>query len=73
MRQSRKGSLTESIVNTMIGFWIGVGAQWAVFPLFGMSPSFAQNCGIAVCFTIVSIVRSYVLRRLFNRFNWFNG
>ncbi len=36
-----------------------------VFPLFGFQASLDQNFGIAMVFTVVSLVRSYALRRLF--------
>jgi hypothetical protein len=39
----------------------------AVFPLFGIRVTLSANLAIGAAFTIVSIVRSYVLRRLFER------
>lgn len=65
--QTRRGSLIESIANVVIGYWIAVAAQLVIFPLFGVRASMAQNLGIGLAFTAVSLVRSYALRRLFNR------
>jgi hypothetical protein len=59
-------SLVESIANVVVGFAITVWAQMIVFPLFGIGASFAQNLGIGVVFTAVSLARSYALRRLFD-------
>jgi len=39
--------------------------QIAIFPMFGISVSAADNFLIAVIFTVVSIARSFTLRRLF--------
>jgi len=66
MAQTRKRSALESAVNVMIGYGIAVSAQIVVFPLFGIHVPLASNLAIGVIFTIVSLVRSYCLRRLFN-------
>ena len=39
--------------------------QLLVFPLFGMEATLRQNLAIGGIFTMVSLVRSYVLRRMF--------
>lgn len=67
MSQSRRGSLIEAVANVVIGYGIAVGAQVAIFPLFGIHLPLADNLLIGVLFTVVSLVRSYFLRRLFNR------
>ena len=66
MSQSRKASLAESLVNVAVGFWVAVAAQLLVLPMFGLQVSATDNLAIATIFTIISIVRSYLLRRLFN-------
>lgn len=53
-------------MNVLIGFWIAVAAQSVIFPLFGIRITLATNLGIACFMTVVSIVRSYFVRRLFN-------
>lgn len=67
MAQSRLGSLAESVVNVLVGYGVAVGAQIAIFPLFGVHLPVSDNLLIGVLFTAVSLVRSYLLRRLFNR------
>lgn len=64
--QSRRGSALEAVVNVLVGYWIAVLAQLAIFPLFGWRPSLSENLAIGGLFTVVSLVRSYCLRRLFN-------
>ena len=66
MSQSRKGSLLEAVVNVAVGFGISLGAQLVLFPWFGIHVDARMNIQIGGCFTAVSIVRAYVLRRLFN-------
>jgi hypothetical protein len=66
MRQSRLGSLTEACLNVIIGYIIAVGSQLLIFPLFGIHASLSDNLLIGGAFTIVSLVRSYLLRRAFN-------
>ena len=64
--QSRWMSLVESATNIVVGFGLAVLTQVLVFPLFGLSVSLGENLGIGAVFTVVSLVRSFVLRRIFN-------
>ena len=64
--QSRTMSLVESVANVVVGFAVAVAAQLIVFPLFDIKASLAQNIGVGIAFTAVSLARSYVLRRAFN-------
>lgn len=65
--QSRRMSMIESIANVIVGYGVALGTQLAVFPLFGMKPRLSDNMAIGAIFTVVSLIRSYVLRRAFNR------
>ena len=65
MRQSRRMSLLESLTNVAIGYGVAVATQIAVFPLFGLEVSLYDNLAIGGLFTLVSIARSYAVRRLF--------
>lgn len=65
--QSRAGSMIEAVANVAIGYGIAVAANIVVLPLFGFYPSLAQYAQIGLIFTGISLVRSYCLRRLFNR------
>lgn len=70
MRQSRRMSLVESLANVVVGYGIAVATQAAVFPLFGLQASLTENVAIGGIFTGVSILRSYLMRRLFERLSW---
>jgi hypothetical protein len=65
--QSRLASFIESCANVMIGYWVAIIAQVILFPLFGIHGiGFGKNLAIGAAFTLVSLVRSYCIRRLFN-------
>ena len=65
--QSRAASLAEAAGNVLVGYLVALLAQQLVFPIFGIHTSLAQDSAIAAAFTGVSLVRSYVLRRIFER------
>jgi hypothetical protein len=65
VKQSRWMSLVEAVTNVLVGYGVAVATQWTVFPLFGLHATLQQNLLIGLIFTIVSLVRSYVLRRAF--------
>ena len=67
MAQSRRMSLVEAAVSTAIGYVVAVATQIVVFPVFGLKVGFIENLGIGLAFTVVSVVRSYLVRRLFER------
>jgi hypothetical protein len=64
--QSRVMSLIEALANVLVGYSVAVATQVMVFPIFGLHASLDQNLAIGLIFTVVSLVRSYALRRLFN-------
>lgn len=67
MTQTRIGSALETAANIAIGFAINWTANVLILPLFGFPVTGAQAFHIGLWFTGISIVRSYVLRRVFNR------
>jgi uncharacterized membrane protein (DUF485 family) len=66
--QSKRGSLIEAVVNVAFGIAVAWGATWLVFPWFGYEATWSATLGITLIFTVVSLVRSYLIRRLFVRF-----
>lgn len=65
--QSPAWSLIEASVSVAIGYVVAILANVIVLPLFGMPVRLDQAAGIAFAFTFISLVRSYLVRRLFNR------
>ena len=60
-------SLIESVTNTSIGFTVSLCLQLIIYPIMGIPVTFGQNIVITIVFTVVSVLRGYVVRR------WFNG
>lgn len=67
MHQSRKGSAIESIANIIIGYFVAIGSQIIIFPLFNIHIPLSENFIIGGYFTVVSLIRSYTLRRVFTK------
>lgn len=67
MTQSRLQSLIEAWINVLIGYWVAIASQLLIFPLFGIHIPLYDNLLIGGYFTVISLARSYVVRR------WFNG
>ena len=65
--QTKKQSLFEAITNTAVGFIISLIASFIIFPMVGIHTTPLQNLGVTIFYTIISIIRSYVIRRWFNR------
>lgn len=65
--QTKIKSLTESVINTVVGITMSFIIQIIIYPILDIEVNLNQNVIITITFTIVSIFRSYVIRRLFNR------
>ena len=65
MKQSPTMSFLEAIANVVIGYTVAVGTQILIFPMFGLHTSLGQNLKLGAAFTVVSMLRSFALRRLF--------
>ena len=66
MQQTRLESLIESIINIVIGYMVALLSQLMIFPMFDIHVSLTDNLLIGAWFTLISLVRSYVIRRWFN-------
>lgn len=60
-------SAVEAVANVAIGYVVAVAANAVVLPMFGLHPTAFDSFAIGALFTAISLARSYVLRRLFNR------
>lgn len=68
MTQTRKMSLVESCCNIAVGFVVAMLTwEFVIEPVFNIEKSYVDNLGITTIFTVISLARSYVLRRIFNR------
>ena len=66
MEQSRLGSFIETCMNIAIGYGVALLSQLAIFPHYGINIPLSSNLWIGLWFTVISLVRSYVIRRWFN-------
>lgn len=66
MAQTKTGSFAEAWANIAVGFTINYIANLLIFPLFGFHISLEANFLMGLIYTVISLVRSYVLRRYFN-------
>ncbi len=68
MSQTRTHSFIEAWTNIFIGYSINLLANFIIFPLYGWELSLTVNIEIGVIYTVISLVRSYTLRRIYNHF-----
>ena len=66
MKQSRAMSLIEAATNVVVGYALAVATQIVVFPWFGIETGLAEHLTIGLAFVGVSLLRGYMLRRLFD-------
>lgn len=66
--QTRTHSVIEVLVNIGTGFIISaLLQQFVVAKIWNLQTSAADNLQITVFFTVVSVIRSYIFRRLANK------
>ena len=65
--QTKLQSAIESAVNILIGYLVALASQLIVFPQFGINIPLADNLLIGFWFTVISLIRSYLVRRYFNK------
>lgn len=59
-------SFIEAWINVAIGFAINFAANMLILPLIGFHITAGQNLFIGLLYTIISVARSYAVRRWFN-------
>lgn len=66
--QSKRMSAAETITSTVIGLIVSFASNTFIFYVLGISVPLRQNIIMIAFFTLVSVVRGYCVRRLFNSF-----
>lgn len=66
MSQSKRMSMVEAVVNTAIGLVVAMVATAAICKVYTIPMSWDNNFIITFWMTVLSVLRSYVLRRFFN-------
>ena len=70
MGQSRLSSFVEAVVNTAFGFVFSFAIQKILNKAYEVQMSDATAAWFVVWFTIASLARSYIIRRLWNNEFW---
>ena len=65
MKQSNLMSFIESTINILVGFGIACIAQAIFLPMLGVPIPWSANFAFAAIMTVISIGRSFLLRRAF--------
>ena len=65
--QSKTHSFLETCSNLVIGYVVAVASQMVFYHYYEIQISLNDNMAICVWMTFVSIIRSYALRRWWNR------
>lgn len=69
MSQSRRLSLIESLTQQAVGLFLSILLwEFVAKPVWNIQTDMADNITITLLFTLVSICRGYIFRRIFNRF-----
>jgi predicted Na+-dependent transporter len=66
-QQTKKHSMLESITNTSIGLLTTLIFSPIIYSMIGMEYTYSQLGMATVLFTILSIIRGYIIRRWFNK------
>jgi len=64
--QSKSMSMVEAVVNTVVGLGVAMVATAAICKAYGIPMTWENNFIITFWMTVLSVLRSYLLRRLFN-------
>ena len=66
LMQSKKDSFIETLTSVFVGWLIGVILNMLVLPLFDYNITVIDSLWVSLIFTVVSVIRGYVIRRFFN-------
>ena len=66
LMQSKKDSFIETLTSVFVGWLIGVILNMLVLPLFDYNITVIDSLWVSLIFTVVSVIRGYIIRRFFN-------
>lgn len=70
--QTKLGSWIEAWANIAVGFTINWTMNMIVLPWYGFHVTGGQAFSMGLVFTVVSLIRSYIIRRYFNGLHFFH-
>jgi|TARA_B100000902_G_scaffold103195_1_gene105485 hypothetical protein len=59
--------IIESFIDVGSGLILAILIQLYIFPFFGLYPTIFDSIGIALIFTVVSMIRSAIWRNFFRK------
>lgn len=68
--QSKRQSFIEACVNTAIGLLLALLVNALLMVMVGVKASWAQNLFITAGHTVISVIRTYAIRRFFTSEGW---
>ena len=71
--QTKKQSFIETLTSVFVGWLIGVILNLTILPFFDYNITVVDSLWVSLIFTVVSVVRGYVIRRWFNSKEKVNG
>jgi len=60
-------SMAETVTNVLAGYAISILLQMVMFPMFRIQTTLKENMLMGVFFMGFSIIRTYIIRRIYNR------
>lgn len=70
-KQTKKQSIIESVFNTLFSTIISFFASLIIYPMVGVEASIRDISHLTIIFTCLSIVKNFLVRRLFETDTWF--
>ena len=64
--QSKRESMIETLTSVFAGWIIGVILNLTILPLFDYNITVVDSLLVSLIFTVISVVRGYLIRRFFN-------
>jgi hypothetical protein len=68
--QSKVASIAEALTSTVVGLLLAFAAMQAICWFYAIPMTYGNNVIITAWMTVISVVRSYVVRRAFNAEWW---
>lgn len=65
--QSKLDSIKETIVDVITGYILAIGIAFVINWAHDVDISIWKNFSMTACYTAVSMIRKYVIRRFFNK------
>ena len=64
--QTKRQSLIETLTSVFVGWLIGVILNLTILPLFDYNITVVDSLWVSLIFTVISVVRGYLIKRFFN-------